>query len=84
LIDRRGRGNARRDLAARVAVNTRIVNEEVACDVLRQSPHPVSHVPLFNLHNLRESCVNIMGLDQARAQIGFINHRRLSASASAI
>jgi hypothetical protein len=44
-----------RDLAARVAVNTRIVNEEVACDVLRQSPRPVSHVPLHNLHNLSES-----------------------------
>src|SRR5262249_23923618 len=37
-----------RELAARVAVDARIVNEEVACDVLRQSPRPVSHARLYN------------------------------------
>src|SRR5262245_34362724 len=40
-----------RDLAARVAVESRIVNEEVARDVLRQSPLPVSHALLYNSHN---------------------------------
>jgi hypothetical protein len=40
-----------RDLAARVAVDARVVNEEVTCDVLRQSPRPIRHARLYNSHN---------------------------------
>jgi hypothetical protein len=41
----------RRDLAACVTVDARIVDEEVARNVLRQSPRPVSHARLYNSHN---------------------------------
>src|SRR5262245_56300271 len=41
----------RRDLAARVAVDARVVNKEIARDVLRQSPLPVSHARLYNSRN---------------------------------
>jgi hypothetical protein len=43
-----------RDLAARVTVDARVVNEneEVARDVLRQSPRPVSHARLYNSRNV--------------------------------
>jgi hypothetical protein len=41
----------RRDLAACVTVDARVVDEEVARNVLPQSPRPVSHARLYNSHN---------------------------------
>jgi hypothetical protein len=41
----------RRDLATRVTVDARVVDEEVALNVLRQSPPPVSHARLYNSDN---------------------------------
>jgi hypothetical protein len=49
-----------RDLAAGVTVDARVVDEEVARDILRQSPRSVSHVrPTVQLQFGRESALTL-------------------------